>query len=146
MGVGNSAIVFYCFSFVRTIQLVYVASFITITGILLSVSKQAHCTLLVFRSIMYALRQFKSLPYQDTKYFVVKKPCWTFLLFSKCISRIHDHFQKWQILFPIVCTDCTVITVRSTNKKLIALYYYYGQTVDWICLFFWTSSFGLSGL
>ena len=72
----------------------------------------------------------KSLPYQDTKYFVVKKPCGTFLLFSKCISRIHDHFQKWQILFPIVCTDCTVITVRSTNKKLIAVYYYYGQTLE----------------
>ena len=63
---------------------------------------------------------------------------WTFLLFSKWISIIQDHFQNQdgKFCFLYCALYSTVITVRSTNKKLIALYYYYGQTVGAkICLF-----------
>ena len=79
--------------------------------------------------------------YQDIKYYPRRFffSIWTFLLFSKWISIIQDHFQKQdgKFCFLYCALYSTVITVRSTNKKLIALYYYYGQTVEaeFVCLF-----------
>ena len=85
--------------------------------------------------------------YQDIKYYPRRFffSIWTFLLFSKWISIIQDHFQKQdgKFCFLYCALYSTVITVRSTNKKLIALYYYYGQTVraEFVCLFVFLDDF-----